>query len=376
MATKTKLTLRKGYQKKDGTCAIYLNIFIGRKVHSMNLKESIDPRFWIEEKDLDKVKREHPRDKALNMKLNKAKRTMDDIVDRLELQGVTITYDLLKKAYHGGSTDCFYSFAEEEINRRFRMKEIAYDTHRCQLNRLNRIREFSPQLAFNQITKDFLNKLLEWLMFQEGNNRNTANMKLKLIKTYIRIARERDLTDNDPFKSIRFQHEPTEKEILEPDEVQKLNAFLDSGELPSRLHNVLHYFLIACYTGFRFSDYAKFNLYKGEDTFRIMMSKTKSHVAVPIVPRAKELLLGQYHILSNTKTNQYLKEVMKIAGIDKQITTHSARHTFAINLLRRGGCTLKDLQTLLGHKDYKSTLIYAKYVPESQLEKVMSGFDY
>ncbi len=66
-----------------------------------------------------------------------------------------------------------------------------------------------------------------------------------------------------------------------------------------------------------------------------------------------------FRVLSNQKTNEYLKEIIKIAGIDKVITFHSARHTLATRGLEMG-IPIEVVSKILGHTEIKMTQIYAK----------------
>ena len=96
--------------------------------------------------------------------------------------------------------------------------------------------------------------------------------------------------------------------------------------------------------------------------------------------RAKKFLPDQvyglknlkvFRVLSNQKTNEYLKNIMEIAGIDKQISFHCARHSYATNGIELG-IPLEVISQLLGHTDVKVTRIYAKYsdnVKARELEK-------
>ena len=78
-----------------------------------------------------------------------------------------------------------------------------------------------------------------------------------------------------------------------------------------------------------------------------------------------------FRVLTNQKTNEYLKNIMDLAGIDKQISFHCARHSYATNGIELG-IPLEVISQLLGHTDVKVTRIYAKYsdnVKVRELEK-------
>ena len=65
---------------------------------------------------------------------------------------------------------------------------------------------------------------------------------------------------------------------------------------------------------------------------------------------------------SNQKANGYLKEIADICGIDKNLTFHIARHTFATTVTLTNGVPIETVSKMLGHTSIKSTQIYSKVV--------------
>ena len=66
-----------------------------------------------------------------------------------------------------------------------------------------------------------------------------------------------------------------------------------------------------------------------------------------------------FPVISNQKTNKYLKQIASICGIDKNITFHSARHTFATTITLCNGMPIETVSKMLGHNNIKTTQIYA-----------------
>ena len=67
-------------------------------------------------------------------------------------------------------------------------------------------------------------------------------------------------------------------------------------------------------------------------------------------------------MLSNQKTNAYLKEIGDLCGIKKNITFHMARHAFATAVTLTNGVPMESVNSMLGHKSLRTTQIYAKVV--------------
>jgi site-specific recombinase XerD len=97
------------------------------------------------------------------------------------------------------------------------------------------------------------------------------------------------------------------------------------------------------------------------------MHKTEREVYIPLTKRAIDLLPKEdtsnkiFKVISNQKTNSYLTDIMSKATIDKKISFHCARHTFATVSIELG-IPLEVIQTILGHTSVKTTQIYAKII--------------
>jgi len=107
--------------------------------------------------------------------------------------------------------------------------------------------------------------------------------------------------------------------------------------------------------------------------------KTKSKIAVPLLPKAKELLKrynNELPVISNQKFNSYLKEIALVVGINKRVTHHTARKTFASTVLLYNDVPMEIVSELLGHSSIKITQShYAKVVQRSvskEMKKVQS----
>ena len=75
---------------------------------------------------------------------------------------------------------------------------------------------------------------------------------------------------------------------------------------------------------------------------------------------------------SNQKMNAYLKEVATICGIDKDLHTHLARHTYATTVTLSNGIPMETVSKLLGHSKLQTTQIYAKVVNQKVEDDIMT----
>lgn len=371
MAHSHKLVLRKP-PRKDGKCTVILRIIIDRKVIPRSLPYQVYPEHWDTDKQT--VNKKAPNYHNLNLYFKKVKADIESAFLKLDLKGQAITPENVLRVFDGKDSTDFIAFAEEEL--RAQRKILSWNTYRGHESRFSMIKEFAgDKLPIDHITPAFLEDLFNWLRIEKGNNINGAALKLMFIRSYLNKAREKGLTDHYPFLTYKIKSAPPKHAgAFSKEEVERLYNLLKSGELPDHLANALHQALIACYTGFRYSDYHNFNSFDGsQNVLKIKPTKTRyqdREITIPLHPRAKELLAGKFRLISYNRQLVYLKEVAKIAGIEKRITTHSPRHTFAMMLLDQSENT-STIQALMGHTDYRSTLSYIN-ITDKQKEDAIS----
>jgi integrase len=149
-----------------------------------------------------------------------------------------------------------------------------------------------------------------------------------------------------------------------------------------RLEEIKDVYLFMCFTGLAYKDTSLLtidyiiNFFDGEEWIVKNREKTYCRENVPLLPIAKEIIEKYSNhpvrkskglllpVLTNQKYNAYLKEVVDICGINKILTTHTARHTFATTVTLANGVPIETVSALLGHKSIKTTQIYAKIVAQ------------
>ena len=139
-------------------------------------------------------------------------------------------------------------------------------------------------------------------------------------------------------------------------------------------------FVFCCYTGLAYIDVKKLhrdNLVRnidGDLWIEAKRTKTNAKFSIPLLPTALAIL-EKYKdhpkvvngecvlpVLSNQKSNAYLKEIGDLCGIKKNLTTHLARHTFATTVTLSNGVPIETVGKMLGHKDLRTTQHYAQII--------------
>lgn len=164
----------------------------------------------------------------------------------------------------------------------------------------------------------------------------------------------------DPFQGYKAKWKHIERGFLTQHEVDLLeNHDFSSG----RIKQVRDVFIFQCYTGISHSDLPHMVLDPDGGTILGVRKKTGMKYVVLLLPSAKRIL-EEYHgslpIDSNQRANSYLKEIGKMCNIDKHLTTHLARHTFATTILLENTVPMEIVAKMLGHNNIRSTEVYGK----------------
>ncbi len=207
---------------------------------------------------------------------------------------------------------------------------------------------------------------------------NNGTMKhMERLKKMSRLAVKLEWLEKDPFINFKLRFEKTERQFLTERELQLIEE--TTFKVPSTQH-IQDLFIFACYTGLSFIDVQELkadHLVKGmdgNDWLYTKRTKTDEPLKIPLLPKAKEIidkykddldlfkkgrLLPMY---SNPMINRTLKDIAKVCGIQKKITFHVARHTFATAITLSNGVPIETVSKLLGHTKLSTTQIYARVV--------------
>lgn len=196
-----------------------------------------------------------------------------------------------------------------------------------------KFKRYAGNRYFNAITPKVLNGYYTHLKGQ-GLADNYVWDAFKVLKKFWNMAMSEDIIYDYPFKKMetkpRYRSKP--KIYLTLEELNKLEALRD--KLSGSYLLTLDYFLLACYSGLRFSDW-NFQIEKliTGDSLKLTAKKNREPIYIPIdiSPRLKNAIkrISKPYTLTLEATNRNLKSIAVMAGIDKNITTHTGRHTMA-----------------------------------------------
>jgi site-specific recombinase XerD len=375
-------SLRKNRESADGKSPIYVRFTIKNKRVDLSTGIFVPQDQWDENKQ--HVKGKIPGARVLNERLDKMQTEIQDIYNQLrssgeEFDATTIKNRLLNAEETKGVLFVFDYYLNSIIAKL--NKGYSMETYKHYKSSRKRLAEFiSTQLKktdipIQSINYKFLDSFDIFIKKDFNNQQNTAWNYHKHLRRVLNLAISLDYIDKNPYSKFKVGLDETHREILSMEELKRLESKKIQIE---RLSVVRDIFIFACYTGLSFSDIAKLSrihLQRGADGKEwiiIDRSKTNNRCRIPILSKAKEIL-NRYEdypkiinkdillpVLTNQKMNSYLKELGDICNINKNITMHVARHTFATSVTLGNGVPIETVSKVLGHTSLKTTQIYAK----------------
>jgi site-specific recombinase XerD len=370
--------------------------------YSTGLK--IQPKFWNGEKQRVKETRQFPEHSEFNSFLNNVESKVNILHRKLINDNVVPTPEILRSALNEAllKTEVkkkkdFFGFIEDLITTS--VKKL--NTIKNYQQTLRELKNFSSankkELKFENIDLSFYDEFVKYCLSKNFSS-NTIGGFIKNIKVFMNEAYDRKLTTNTEFRNRRFKtiEEETENIYLTAGEIEKLYR----QDLTSnvRLDKVRDMFIIACYTGLRYSDLVQLsdkNLIDNQTKIKIKTEKTGETVVIPLHRFCKEILtkyngLPNYSI-SNQKMNEYLKELADLADLNEKIlisstkggvkqsehfkkseliTVHTARRSFATNAYLMNIPTIS-IMKITGHRTEKAFLKYIKISQEENANKLL-----
>lgn len=367
----------------NGTAPIYLRITIDGKLTEIAAKRYIDPEKWNPKAQ--KVDGTTEEIRALNSYLKTLEQQVFEAQHQLLKDKLSVTTESLKNRLVGkDEIQRTLIPIFEDHNKRIQAlvgQEYAQGTVKRYETSLKHTQDFIKwkysisDIEINKIDHSFITDYEFYLRSVRKCNNNSAVKYIKNFGKVIRICLDNDWINKNPFAKFKAKVKQVDRVYLTKEELETLNAKIFGIE---RLNQVKDIFLFSCYTGLAYADVKKLDNSQvsigidGEKWIFTNRQKTDTRSNIPLLPIAEEILrkysehpqcINQNRllpILSNQKMNAYLKEIADLCEINKPLTYHIARHTFATTVTLSNGVPIESVSKMLGHKDLKTTQHYAK----------------
>ena len=281
-----------------------------------------------------------------------------------EIELVENNFDLLSTDRMNQS---FFEYFEKHLS-----KGSSYKSLLKKLKDFQNTRNVSGTLTFAKINHKYLEEFKEYLLSELSQN--SAWAYWNILRGIFNHAINERIIQSNPTKAISVKKIDTTKVYLEENEVKLLASAKCDNE------NIKRAFLFACYTGLRISDIEKLLWSEIQDKKLVFrQKKTKDILYLPLNQTALNIINEQkketnnkqrvFDLPKKTTRNVILNNWVITSGINKNITFHTSRHTFA-TLSLNSGSDLASVSKLLGHSDIKTTQIYAKITGDSLTKAV------
>lgn len=387
---RTLFYLRKNQPRKDGTVPIMVKVSVNGDSVQFNSKENVEPALWD----------------TKSAKVTGRSKEAAEINDALENMKVAI-----RKSYNKQLEEYGYVLPEKIRNQVLGLEQEAktlvqfIELHNQQYE--NRIGINTTRTTFGryqlvkQRIQDFLNLkykvsdipirdltpvvLENFYLYlrKECNCENNSSMKtMQRLRKIVYFAKNMGEAMPDPFQSFQLHFESVDREILTEEEILTI---YNKEFITGRLEQIRDVFIFSCYTGLSYIDIVNLRNEDIKEAFDgnlwIMTKRQKTNINSNIrlldIPKA---ILEKYKdkqrngkclpVVSNQKMNEYLKEIATICGINKTVTCHTARHSFATSIALSNGVPIESVSKILGHTSIKTTQIYAK-ITDRKISKDM-----
>ena len=389
---------KKKQGEKNPKVPIYARITVDGKRIDIAMKQEIEVDNWNPGRGMAKGTGEKVR--KINTYLEQVRARLVECYQQLQVSKKLITADAVKALYCGnnekehtllnlidyhnddmkhylewGTQKNYYTtrkYVELFINKKLKTSDLF-------LSQLN----YKFITDFEKFMKEYEPKKYKPKDHHKPCGQNTIMKHIERLRKIIHMAIKNDWLEKDPFHKFSPHFIKTSRGFLTMEELKTIEA--KEFSIP-RLQQVKDLFVFSCYTGLAYIDVMNLtrqNLTIGIDGnhwISTRRKKTDQPVRIPLLEIPLAILEkykgypavvhseGILPRLSNQKLNAYLKEVADLCEIEKNLTFHLARHTFATTITLTNGVPIETVSKLLGHTSIKTTQIYAKVIEKKVCE--------
>jgi integrase len=350
----------------------------GSKIKKTIKSIKIDPKNWDTENN--RVTSGQANYQGVNRLITQSYNELEKIIMDLEYEGKGFNRDLIKAKVQGYDDQSVYDFWDRTIDARG--SNIKGTTKKIYATALARLKSYRATLNFSEVTLEFLEGFESYLRLAHENKDNTIHKVIKCLKAIIKRANVTIGVRVETFGVYKMPYEDTHRDVINLEELDNLLALLYTEKILTCMgkasQQTLALFCFQALSGLRFSDAERFNVneFVRGSTIRIGTDKTGREVYIPIHNRMLKLLnyVGyEFKSPTNQAFNRFIKSIALVAGIQINLTSHIAVHSFCVICLELG-IPIEVISKLRGHASIKTTQIYAK-VKNTLIDEQMKKWD-
>ncbi|HEY3390482.1 MAG TPA: site-specific integrase, partial [Prolixibacteraceae bacterium] len=362
--------LKKSKEDKKKLIPIYLRITVNGVRTELSANRKIELYKWDSNSQRAKGRSDEARN--LNNHLDNLENKVKSDYNLLIEKDTVITADILSDLLGGENQTERFLIKIFETNNEQIKKEQGYKYSKRTIGQyktvLDRLKIFlseeytSQDIELEKLDVLFIRKFDIFLKTKYSIGHNTIMKYLKEFKKVIHFAMQIGYLNKDPFLQYKTAYKQFSRESLTEEELKKIEEHQFKIK---RLNQVKDIFIFVCYTGFSYSDLFLLtpeSITKGIDGKNWVIyerEKTGVRASIPILSQAQKII-DKYKndaeclkrnkllpVISNQKLNTYLSEIEEVCEIDKHITMHLGRHTFATTVTLTNGVPIETVSKML-----------------------------
>ena len=361
--------IKKAKLLKNGEASVCMRITVNGARVENNIRKSIEPSLWNQAKECAKGKSRKSCD--LNAYIEDARIKLYQTFNELEEQGRFITARLLQEKF----------FGQDQVPEVVRTLIQTIQEHNDQCRELVGKDYALITVRRYESCKRYLAELIKQKYDKEDLPLSEVNGELvRAFEFYLKT--EKECQQNTVIRYIKFHEKEVIREFLTMDELLTIYH----KEFPlERITIVRDVFIFAAFTGLAFIDVQQLapehivEDSNGNLWIRKPRQKTKNMCNIPLLDIPLEILRKYAKhpacqkknrllpVPCNQKMNSYLKEIADLCLINKTLTTHVARHSYATSVCLANGVSIENVAKMLGHSNIKMTQHYARVLDSSIL---------
>lgn len=381
---KVTFYLKKNETRADGTVPILGRIRIGSSMVQFSAKVNVTEKLWDVKSGRAKGKSKAATN--VNAELDNLCVAIHSAYKELQLKSDNVLALDVKNAFQGIATEQdtlvkHYEYLNEKFYKNVGINR-SVDTYKRYCVALNHLKKFLHKkykvrdMAFQALNSTFVKSFDLYLRADLGFSNHTIVNIMARLHLVIKSAMDNGLIRQDPFIDYEYISQPLVARCLSEEE---FNLILKTPLPKDNMNLVRDVFIFSCMTGLAFSDLRNLtpeHLKQAEDGvwwIHTARKKTGTPCHIPLMELPLQLIKKYkgisdkgrlFPMLSCSKTNINLKKIAKICGIERCLTFHQARHTYASLITLSQGVPMDTVRELLGHRDWRSTRIYAHLTQE------------
>lgn len=377
---KVHFYLRKTDEKKNGECPVIGKITIGKDVVQFSAKLTAKASLWDIVSGRVTGKSKHATE--INATLDKINVAVNTSYRKLQEIKNTITASEVKNTFQGiasGQETLISYFARhnEDFKKRVGVNrelstQVQYENSLNHLKRFMSLKYKLSDIPFTQLDFSFIEKYDFYLRVELKRKPNTILGIMRHLRKMIKLATGEGIITRDPFDGYSPERPKAEQKYLTRDELQKI--IITPLDHPCR-YLTRDMFLFSVFTGLAYRDICNLtekNIVRASDGvlwIETTRQKTGTPCEIPLMEIPMQIL-DKYKGLapdgkllpmqSCGRLNKNLKVIAQLCGLKRKLIFHAGRHTYASEICLSQGVPIETVSRMLGHRDLRSTQIYAK----------------